>query len=458
MSAARVGEWQLLDYDDDPVPAEPSGLDAVIRHYKKIAETMTTQAALLKRIGDGDETLLKGEAAGAMRKRAQESHEALGKAADRYEDVHAALVEYQPALETARSKTGEALDDAEKAARALATAEDMSDPVNEDRGEDAEPLTDTEKQASEDRATAISGAKGTIEAAKTVARNAMTALDVAAEAAATKIKENWGDDGLNHSWQDALRARFMKFLKGLVEVLGWIGMALAVLAMIIPGLNALAWVAFGVAVAGLIGSIVLAATGEESWMGVIWGVIGVLTAGIGLRVASKISNAVKASRAASQSAVTVRLDDLGRLAERMAVFRNNIDGPFSAFALNRVLSGGLRISENLTSLSRLQTLLRINPNAWRIPSFTGAIGIGGIKQLNALNAALDGLKITGITGGFVKPWVYVLGSASWLTGLVTGAWSTAVPASSFGDDGREGYDGTTDWELNHITKDAGEPI
>ena len=75
MSAARVGEWHLLDYDDDPVPAEASGLDAVIKHYKEIAEIMTTQAALLKKIGDGDETLLKGESADAMRGRAEESHE-----------------------------------------------------------------------------------------------------------------------------------------------------------------------------------------------------------------------------------------------------------------------------------------------------------------------------------------------------------------------------------------------
>ncbi|WP_020014345.1 hypothetical protein [Promicromonospora sukumoe] len=458
MSAARVGEWHLLDYDDDPVPAEASGLDAVIKHYKEITEMMTTQAALLKKIGDGDETLLKGEAADAMRKRARESHEALGKAAGRYEDVHAALVAYRPELETARSETGKALTMAEDAAAARKGAEGLPDPVNEDRPDDAPPLTTEQKNESQNRADKISTANGELEAAKTKARNAMTALDTAASAAATKIKENWGEDGLNHTWQEKLRHNFMKFLKGLVEILGWIGMALAVLAMIIPGLGVLAWVALGVAVVGLLGSIVLAATGEESWMGVVWGAIGVITAVAGLAVAKVIGAAVKASKAASQSATAIRMNDLSRIAERMAVFRNNIDGPFSAFALNRVLSGGLKISENLTSLSKLQNLLKINPGAWKIPSFTGAIGIGGIKQLGAINAALDGLKITGITGGFVKPWVYVLGSGSWFTGFVSGAWSTGVPASSFGDDLRENFTGTTDWEYNHITTGAGEPI
>jgi len=458
MSAARVGEWHLLDYDDDPVPAEPSGLDAVIKHYQEIAEMMTTQAALLKKIGDGDETLLKGEAADAMRKRARESHEALGKAAGRYEDVHSALQTYRPKLETARSETGTALREAEDAAAAQKGAEGMPDPVNEKRPDDAPPLTDEQQNESRNRSNKIDAAKGDLEAAKTRARNAMAALDVAAQDAAAKIKENWGDDGLNHSWQEKLRHNFMKFLKGLVEVLGWIGMALAVIAMIIPGLGALAWVALGVAVVGLLGSVVLAATGEESWMGVVWGVIGVVTAVFGLAAARMIGAAVKASKAASQSGVAIRMNDLGRIAERMAVFRNNIDGPFSAFALNRVLSGGLKISENLTSLSKLQALLKINPGAWKIPSFTGAIGLGGMKQLNALNAALDGLKITGITGGFVKPWVYVLGSGSWFAGFVSGAWSTGVPASSFGDDARENFVGTTDWEYNHITTGAGEPI
>nr|BFF21553.1 hypothetical protein GCM10025730_50740 [Promicromonospora thailandica] len=60
MSAARDGDWHLLGYDTDPVPAEASGLDDVIRHYETITTQMETQAKLLKKIGDGDETLLKG--------------------------------------------------------------------------------------------------------------------------------------------------------------------------------------------------------------------------------------------------------------------------------------------------------------------------------------------------------------------------------------------------------------
>ena len=450
MSAARVGQWDLLGYDDDPVPAKASGLDEVIKHYKEIADMMHTQAALLKKLGDGDESQLKGNSADAMRSRARKSHDALEKAAGRYDDVHSAIKAYQPELETARSKTGEALADAEDAAARQGKAEEMSDPANEDRGDDAPPLTDKEEQDSRDRASAIDGAKGDLAAAKAKAEAARSALDAAAETAKNKIKENWGDDGLNHSWQEEAYYGFMKFLKGLVEVLGWIGMALAVIAMIIPGLQGIAMAALVVGVVALAGSIVLAATGEESWMGVVFGVLGVLTAGAGMAVAKIIGNATKAVSTAGRSGVAIRMDDLGRLGERLQVFRNNVDGPFGRFARNRVQSGDLQFTEGLASIKALQLAMKVNPAAWRAMSFTSAIGLGGIKQVRAITAALQGLKVAEAPGVVVKPWVYVLGSGSWFAGLVSGAWSTGVPASMFGDDARENYDGTADWEYAHF--------
>jgi hypothetical protein len=289
MSAARVGRWDLLDHDDDPVPAEASGLDALIKHYTDITTMMTTQAALLKKIGDGDETLLKGQSADAMRKRAGESHEHLGKAADRYDDVRAALSEYQPALETARSETGTALKDAEAAADKQRGAEGMPDPVNADRPDDAPPLTDTEEQDSRNRSNAIAGAKADLDAAKAKCAAALETLQAAADRAATKIKENWGDDGLGHSGWEAF---IHKILKIIVEVLGWIGMALAIIAMLVPGLQFIAMAALVVAVTALVGSLILAITGESSWVNVIFGVLAVLTLGAGA-IAMKLATAGK---------------------------------------------------------------------------------------------------------------------------------------------------------------------
>ncbi|MFI2365266.1 hypothetical protein [Promicromonospora sp. NPDC019610] len=423
MSAARVGEWHLLDYDDDPVPAEASGLDAVIKHYKDIAEMMTTQAALLKKIGDGDETLLKGEAADAMRGRAGESHEHLAAAAGRYDDVRAALEAYRPELETARSETGKALAKAEDAAAAQKGAEGLPDPVNADRPDDAPPLTEQEKQESQNRSNKIEGAKGELAAAKAIAVAAMSALDSAAERAAAKIKENWGDDGLKHSGWEAFVHGFNKFLKGLVEILGYIGMALAVLAILLPGVGALALAGLIVGVVSLVASIVLAAQGEASWMGVILGVIGVAAAGVGMVVAKSITASVKAA----QGAV---LAGKGGSSTFIGTLGGFIIKPMQLQKIS------IMITNKLPGWASIVSPIK----SW---SLSGALGLGGLKELSLLG--LWGAKFT------IKPWIYVAGPGAMLSGLISGLWGAVPPTSFPGEDRRGDWTGETDYEYNHLT-------
>lgn len=463
MSAARAGQWDLLGYDSDPVPADGSELTGLISHYTKIADAMTAQAALLKKIGEGDENLLKGESADAIRERAGETHENLGKAGARYEDVRDALDTYQPELQAARSETRKALTAAEKAAGDKKSAEGLPDPANEDRSDD-NPLSGDDKQASRNRSDKIGTAEGDLEAARAMAANAMAALDAAADAAASKIKENWGDDGLHHSWQDAAYHGFMKFLKGFVEVLGWIGMALAVVAMIIPGLGVLAWVALGVAVFGLVCSITLAGLGEASWMGVVWGAVGVLTAVGGLGAAKLIANATKAAKGAAADGVATKLFDMNKIAKALAFWKKKgavPPGTFGrTFALDRVNSANIKLIEALKSVKGLEAAVKINPAAWKVWNWAAAVGLGGTKELKAINVALQDLKIS-MPQVILKPWVYVMGSGSWFAGFVSGAWSTGVPASAFADDARPGshygndarddYDGTATFEDEHMT-------
>lgn len=423
MSAARVGEWHLLDYDDDPVPAEASGLDAVIKHYKEIAEMMTTQAALLKKIGDGDETLLKGESADAMRGRAEESHEHLAAAAGRYDDVRVALEAYRPELETARSETGKALAKAEDAAAAQKGAEGMPDPVNADRPDDAPPLTEDEKQASQNRSGKIEGAKGELAAAKAIAVAAMSALDAAAERAAAKIKENWGDDGLKHSGWEAFVHGFNKFLKGLVEILGYIGMALAVLAILLPGVGALALAGLIVGVVSLVASIVLAAQGEASWMGVILGVIGVAAAGVGMLVAKSITTTVKAA----QGAILAGKGGAG-------AFIGTAGGVIiKPLAIHKI---SIMITSKLPGWASIVAPIK----TW---SLSGAFGLGGLRELSLLG--LWGANFT------IKPWVYVAGPGAMLSGLISGLWGGVAPTSFPGEDRRGDWTAPTDYEYNHLT-------
>ena len=453
MSAARVGRWDLLDHDDDPVAAEASGLDAVIKHYTEIAEMMTTQAALLKKIGDGDETLLKGQSADAMRKRAGESHEHLGKAAARYDDVKVALVEYQPALETARSETGKALVDAETAADRQAGAEAMPDPVNADRPDDAKPLTESEKQDSQNRTGKIDGAKADLDAARAKCQAALDTLQAAADRAATKIKENWGDDGLGHSGWEAF---IHKILKIIVEVLGWIGMALAILAMLIPGLQFIAIAALVVAVAALVGSFILAITGESSWVNVIFGVLGVLTLGAGA-LAMKLAQAGKGLMDLAPNfmkfvpAFRASLKGLPNLAGALSKFNFTKFLPTMKLPAITLGNGG-RVVNPVTSSSWSSFFQKVfTPGSWsaafRSWKFTDVVGLPDMSVLK--NLSIFGRL--GLPGGAAMKWtVWVAGPLNFFWGFASAAIPMIMaPSDIFADSDSRGDWAWAEWDYLH---------
>jgi hypothetical protein len=469
MSAARVGRWDLLDHDDDPVPAEASGLDAVIRHYKAIAEMMTTQAALLKKIGEGDESLLKGESADAIREKAGESHERLGAAAGRYEDVHVALKEYQPALETARSETQTALTDAEAAADKQRGAEGMPDPVSADRPDDAPPLTDSEKQDSKDRTNAIAGAKADLDAAKAKCQAALDTLQAAADRAAAKIKENWGDDGLGHSgWEAFLH----KALKWIVEILGWIGMALAILAMLVPGLQFLATLALGVAIVGLLGSTVLAIAGESSWVNVIFGVLGVLTLGMG-KVAMNLAKAGKtfmdlaknfASRIPTFMAAIKGLPGLAGMNLAKLFANLNFGKLLGNIKLPPLRLGGAGGLGSVTTtvgssswssfLTKIWGKIKISPGDWAIIKNPGKFWTFNDMVGLPDPTILKNLSIFGRMGlpGFasITPFVWTMGPLNFFWGFAAGAIPAIMaPSDIFSDSDSRNDWAWAEWDEEH---------
>lgn len=441
MSAVRGGDWHLLGYDTDPVPAEPSGLDVVIKHYEDITLAMETQAKLLKKIGDGDETLLKGVAADAMRKRSRESADALNRAAGRYADVRDALrTTYQPALETARSETGLALKDAQNAAAGQSAAEGMPDPVNAERADDAPPLTDKDREASSNRAGKIETARKDLEAAKARAVAAMTAFDTAADAAARKIRENWGHDDLNHSGWEKFLHKLNKFLKKLVEILMYIGMALAVLSILIPGLGILTLLSVVATVVSVAASFILAVQGEGSWLSVIIGVLSLGLIGVAAKMAGNLKNIQGALLNRGGSAWTREMRGLQNMindrewlrglvtiGRNQNIVRSIDDLTVTMTPLARSLSGWKAFAGK-TAVSPGWWQIG-KPNAWIKGDFSRLsawfkndisriktmwprgdyrwdrlIGISDIKDVQKISAALGQLGV----GGFaIKPWMYI---------------------------------------------------
>ncbi|GAA4703574.1 hypothetical protein APR04_000543 [Promicromonospora umidemergens] len=454
MSAARTGDWPLVGHDSDPVPADPSELDEVIAHYKTISEAMTEQAALLKRIGDGDVRLLKGQSADALRKRARESAGALDKAAGRYADVHSALDAYEPSLTTARTDTWNALLEAEKSARELQSAEGMPDPVNATRPDDAKPLTDNEKTQSSDREAAVNAASSGIDGAKQKVAGALEALRVAAEAASTKIRENWKVDDLHTSGWDAFVHRLNKFLKALVEILTYIGMALAVLAILIPGLNVIALIGIGVAVVSVVASTILAAQGEGSWLGVIMGVLSLVGIGIAAKIASKLKG-IQAVGLTKAGPVQLKLakDRIGNLALALrnplrapGIFRDALTksvGNFRSMGdfllTQRVSPGWWHIFKNpkwvlKEDLTRLRTAWPNGAYRW-----DRLIGISDIKDISKISSSL------GLLGNIyqIKPWMYV-GPIAYAVGWFGRPFSMLNPSVLNPFDQRNGNDGWHD--------------
>lgn len=449
MSDARAGQWPLLGYDSDPVPADEAGLNPVIKHYEDLALAMTTQAKVLKKIGAGDETLLKGKAADAMRKRSRESADALDKASERYVNVRDALRAFGPELEFARSETGLALKAAEDAAGAQDAAKGMPDPVNADRPDDAPPLTDQEKQESQNRAGKLDAANGDLEAARAKARAAMTRFDEAATTAANTIRKNWDVDGLHHSGWEAFKHGLNKVLKKLVEVLTYIGMALAVLSILIPGLGVLTLLSVAATVISVIASTILAAQGEGSWLSVI---IGVLSLGL-IGVAAKMAGSLKGvqggllgrgagtfgsqnrqlqflfrDREWLRSMVTIgRNPDLTRkindLTITMGPLTRNLRS-WQEFAGKTTVSPGwwqLTHPKYLaTDLSRLMD--RLKGGTWRWDRLTG---VSDIKDVQKITAALGQIGVAGFT---IKPWMY-LGPISYTFGWAMRPFSLVNPSN-----------------------------
>ncbi|QDD60209.1 hypothetical protein FE156_18225 [Streptomyces albidoflavus] len=100
---------------------------------------------------------------------------------------------------------------------------------------------------------------------------------------AREIREAINNDGVEDSpWDDLIGwvHENADWIKVVIDVLGWVATALAVVALFIPGLN----IAVFLLIAGLVvvgTRLLLVASGDASWMDVAIDSFGLLTMGIG---------------------------------------------------------------------------------------------------------------------------------------------------------------------------------
>jgi uncharacterized protein YukE len=116
MTDRRPGEWDLLQYDSDPVPYDPQDIRDEAGDYDDVVTTIEDQIASLKRLADPDERLLVGQYADKLQVAAEDLGDHLGKIKSRFDDVAGELRSWAGAVSRARYETSAALTMA-KAAR-----------------------------------------------------------------------------------------------------------------------------------------------------------------------------------------------------------------------------------------------------------------------------------------------------------------------------------------------------
>lgn len=284
---ARAGNWSLVGEASDPIVADTQVVHELVDYYRSIAEEIRSEADVLKRIGEGDQSAFKGESADAVRKKSGEVGASLQTMSGRYDAIRDALTGYVPSLETALDESLAALHDAEDAAAAGSRAAGMADP-SQGRAQDAPPLTADEQGAIDAKHRATEDARSGADAATARLRRAVDTLNGAGHQAASTIRAAW-DDGLHDTLGDKIKAFFSKLLKILVKIFTYIGIALAALAILIPGVGILTFMAAVAASVTLVANIALASMGEGSWLDVITSAVGLVLVGVGGALTKAVS-------------------------------------------------------------------------------------------------------------------------------------------------------------------------
>lgn len=384
----RSLEWHLVGEDGDPVPADAWDVRQVAKQFTDRGTVMNSAATTLQRFADTDEWI--GEAAKKFADKASEAHSDLDKAAQKYLDAGTALTTYAEAVDTARTETAAAVDDAvmaDSSRRNNSTS--LLDGV-EDPSDDLQDA-DTRRQ---DR---LDAANDELAAARTRLRNAMDALDTAADTCRRSI--NAASAHFKDGTWDDVKGAVAAVIKVLVDALSIIAIVLAVviIVLLVVGtggifafaagiIGTLGWVAFGVGAGIFALTYVQYTMGDTSKTDLFLAAIGVVGGGLG-RGASALARA--AMSRASVSIVTRAADDAIKNLPFIVKFAKKI--PFAPIANWSARKEGAAVADAV-----FDTLAQMNPT--RITSVLGATlrgleleeGVQAIRSIQAMRAMTAG--------------------------------------------------------------------
>ena len=425
-------QWEPLGLDSDPVPGDPGRISQEAAHLGSVAREISDQVARLHTMAAGGaDGALKGQYADKIHSSAKDLADELDKVVGRYQKVTAALNNWIPDLEQAQKMSLQALNDAEGPARKLNQTVALPS---------GDQLTAQQKQDVQNYHTAMKQAQGALDAARALLGKATSLRDSSASHYASVIHSAC-DDSMKDSWWDSFKewvSQYSGIIKDICQVLEIVATVLAIVALFIPGLDiiaALLWIGFGLTALALVGRVMLAATGNGSWLDVGLDAFAMLTFGAGKLASGGLKAAAEGTEALGKTSVTAertamveralfRLADQGdtltleekakvlvkfagrsapKLAPDLAKFEGKlplltrvalkIGGTSEDVGNLRTLIGGAQrfasdgtFASNLASGKALTAILGLNATA----AFTAAVGapvLGGFEVYNTDGSA-----------------------------------------------------------------------
>ncbi|PWI17428.1 hypothetical protein DI272_27160 [Streptomyces sp. Act143] len=282
---ARPKDWHPLR-ESDPVPGDPEGVRDQVKHMKKIAEYLRTQAQALTAMADADN--LKGDFADELSENARGLGRKLDLAEDRYREVKGHLSHWADDLEEFQKKADKALSDAKEAQQVIdsrsAKPEDKSKSKKKDGDSGDSPKEDPVlKQAKED-----------LEDARKRLNTAEGDYQERAIHFAGKIRSSIDDDMRDSWWNDFKGwVADQEWLSTVADWASWIATGVGILAMFFPAIGVIALV-LTVVVAAI--HLTQAATGNGSWFDVVMDIGALKMARNGIKAAKAIKALQQASR------------------------------------------------------------------------------------------------------------------------------------------------------------------
>ena len=294
-------QWEPLGLDEDPVPGDPTRISQEASHLASVAKEISDQVSRLQTMAEGGtDGALKGQYADKIHSSSKDLADTLDKVVGRYQKVAAALNNWIPDLEQAQKMSLQALSDAEGPAKKLNATVALPSGNN---------LTAQQKQDVTNYHTAMKQAQGALDAAKQLLGKATSLRDNSASHYASVIHSAC-DDSMKDSWWDSFKewvSQYAGIIKDICQVLEVIATVLAIVALFIPGLDivaALLWIGFGLTALALVGRVMLAATGNGSWLDVGLDAFAMLTFGAGKLASGGLKAAAEGTEALGKTSVT----------------------------------------------------------------------------------------------------------------------------------------------------------